>query len=56
MEFYVDDLLVKGKEAKNHIVDLADIFTTLKEYGMELNPNKCVVGVRSGKFLGYVVT
>ncbi|XP_073120218.1 uncharacterized protein [Henckelia pumila] len=29
---------------------------TLKRYQLKLNPSKCTFGVRSGKFLGYMVT
>ena len=32
------------------------MFTILRRYKMKLNPNKCVFGVESGKFLGYVVS
>lgn len=52
----MDDILVKSKEAKNHIAKLVDMFTTCKEYKMKLNPNKYAFGVNSGKFLGYMVT
>ncbi|KAI3451427.1 hypothetical protein Pfo_008092, partial [Paulownia fortunei] len=31
-------------------------FRVLRRYGMKLNPSKCAFGVRSGKFLGYMVT
>ena len=32
------------------------MFTTLKQYQMKLNPSKCVFGVASGKFLGFMVS
>ena len=56
MEVYVDDMLVKSKEELAHLDDLRETFTTLKQYQMKLNPSKCVFGVVSGKFLGFMVS
>jgi hypothetical protein len=56
MEVYVDDMLVKSEESKDHIRDLHEAFATLKQYGMKLNPSKCAFGISSGKFLGYMVS
>ncbi|CAA0815055.1 Unknown protein, partial [Striga hermonthica] len=55
MEVYVDDILVKSRKADDHVVDLRETLSTLRRYGMKLNPAKCKFGVRSGKFLGYLV-
>ena len=56
MEVYVDDMLVKSKRAKLHLDDLGETFETLRKYQMRLNPAKCVFGVSSGKFLGFMVS
>ena len=56
MEVYVDDMLVKSREELTHLDDLKGMFTTLKQYQMKLNPAKCVFGVASGKFLGFMVS
>ena len=56
MEVYVDDMLVKSKEELAHLDDLRETFATLKQYQMKLNPSKCVFGVVSGKFLGFMVS
>ncbi|XP_075499305.1 uncharacterized protein LOC142537697 [Primulina tabacum] len=56
IEVYVDDILIKTWEVSHFIDDLAETFNTLKQYGIKLNPGKCVFGVRSGKFLGFLVT
>lgn len=56
MEVYVDVMLVKSKEELTHLNDLKETFTTLKKYQMRLNPSKCVFGVASGKFLGFMVS
>ena len=56
MEVYMDDMLVKSKEELVHLDDLRETFATLKKYQMKLNPSKCVFGVASGKFLGFMVS
>ena len=56
MEVYVDDMLVKSREELAHLDDLKEMFTTLKQYQMKLNPAKCVFGVASRKFLGFMVS
>ena len=56
IEVYVDDMLVKSKEAKTHLEDLQETFDTLRRYKMKLNPTKCIFGVSSGKFLGFMVS
>ena len=56
MEVYVDDMLVKSKEELAHLDDLRETFATLKQYQMKLSPSKCVFGVASGKFLGFMVS
>ena len=53
---YVDDMLAKSKEARSHLDDLQETFNTLRKYRMKLNPAKCVFGVSSGKFLGFMVS
>ena len=56
MEVYMDDVLVKSKEEPAHLDDLRKTFATLKQYPMKLNPNKCIFGIASGKFLGFMVS
>ena len=56
MEVYVNDMLIKSKEELAHLDDLKEMFTSLKQYQMKLNPSKCVFGVASGKFLGFMVS
>ena len=55
IECYVDDMVVKTQFSQELIQDLDSVFQILRQYNMRLNPNKCVFGVTSGKFLGYVV-
>ena len=56
LEVYVDDLMVKSKNVETHLKDLAETFSTLHNYKMRLNPNKCLFGVSRGKFLGHLLT
>uniref|UniRef100_A0A2N9GAI6 Uncharacterized protein n=1 Tax=Fagus sylvatica TaxID=28930 RepID=A0A2N9GAI6_FAGSY len=56
VEVYVDDMLVKSKKDEDHLADLKETFQTLRRYNMKLNPAKCVFGVSSSKFLGFMVS
>ncbi|KAL0455667.1 UNVERIFIED_CONTAM: hypothetical protein Slati_0905900 [Sesamum latifolium] len=49
-------MLVKSKETGDHVVDLEETFSVLREYRLKLNPAKCAFGVRRGLFLGFMVT
>lgn len=48
IEAYINDMVVKTKEKKDHLDDLEDVFATLRQYGMKLNPAKCSFRVFSG--------
>ncbi|KAL0451254.1 UNVERIFIED_CONTAM: hypothetical protein Slati_1103500 [Sesamum latifolium] len=56
MEVYMDDVLVKSKEAHNHVEDLEETFLVLRKYRLKLSPGKCAFGVRGRRFLGFMVT
>ncbi|XP_028087698.1 uncharacterized protein LOC114288396 [Camellia sinensis] len=56
MEAYIDDMVVKSREKSQHLADLAEMFAILKHYKLRLNASKCVFGVGTGKFLGFLVT
>ena len=56
MEVYVDDMLVKSQDEEIHLDNPQEIFDTLRQYNMKLNPSKCAFGVSSGKFLGFMVS
>lgn len=55
MEVYIDDMLVKLLEAKEHVGHLKKCFKILNHYDMKLNSAKCTFAVTSGEFLGYIV-
>ena len=56
IEIYIDDMVVKSKMVSEHLGDLRIIFEVLRNYKLRLNASKCLFGVGSGKFLGYMVT
>ena len=56
VEVYIDDMVVKSKEEKEHIGDLTDIFEILRQHRLRLNADKCAFGVGAGKFLRYMIT
>jgi hypothetical protein len=53
---YVDDIIVKSTKQENHIADLQETFANFRQVGLKLNPEKCVFGVKKGKFLGCLVS
>jgi hypothetical protein len=53
---YIDDIIVKSTKQENHIADLQETFANFRQAGLKLNPEKCVFGVKKGKFLGYLVS
>nr|GEW84605.1 hypothetical protein [Tanacetum cinerariifolium] len=56
LEAYVDDMVIKSRNEKMLLADIAETFDILKKINMKLNPKKCSFGVEERKFLGYVVT
>ncbi|XP_056685828.1 uncharacterized protein [Spinacia oleracea] len=55
IESYIDDMIVKIKQKMDHLDDLRETFETLRTYQRRLNPKKCIFGVSSGKFLGFLI-
>nr|VZI17983.1 unnamed protein product [Spirometra erinaceieuropaei] len=49
---YIDDLLVASRNAEEHKEYLALVFDRLDQFGVVINPSKCVLGVPSLNFLG----
>ena len=49
MEVYMDDMLVKSKEKPTHLDDLKEMFATLRQYQMKLNPSKGTFSVAHRK-------
>jgi hypothetical protein len=53
---YVDDVVMKTREAHTLVDNLQHTFTTLNTYQWKLNLKKCIFGVPSGILLGNVVS
>jgi len=48
-------MIGKSMQDAEYDRDLRGTFEILREYGVKLNPKKCAFGVRSGKFLGFMI-
>jgi hypothetical protein len=55
VEVYIDDTIVKSDSLDSHLADLHFAFEKMHQYGLQMNPLKCVVSVSTGKFLGFVI-
>jgi hypothetical protein len=53
---YFDFIIVKSTKQENHIINLQETFVNFRKAGLKLNPEKCVFGVKNGKFLGCLVS
>jgi hypothetical protein len=53
---YVDDIVVKSVQRRDHISDLVETFANLRAANLRLNPEKCVLGIHKGKVLGCLVS
>ena len=49
-------MLVKTAKEVQHLDNLQETFDTLRRYKTKLNPSKCVFGVASRNFLGFMVS
>ncbi|XP_062173536.1 uncharacterized protein LOC133878998 [Alnus glutinosa] len=47
VEVYIDDVLVKSVEARDHVSDLKETFDTIRRYRMRLNLAKCAFGPKA---------
>jgi hypothetical protein len=55
VEAYVDDVIMKTREAHTLVDNPQCTFTALDKYQWKLNPKKCIFEVPSGILLGNVV-
>ena len=51
---YLDDILMASHDAE-HLDHLCQVFTCLQEHGLQIHPDKCVLGTASLDFLGFHV-
>lgn len=53
---YIDDILIFSENEEEHRRHLRAVFQRLKDYGVVLNPGKCLLGTSEVVFLGYHVS
>ena len=53
---YIDDILIASTNALEHEVHLRLLFDRFRQYGVIINPSKCVFSVSSLEFLGHKVS
>ena len=56
IEAYVDDIVVKSKQADHLIADLEQTSAKLRANDIKLNPEKCVFRVPRGMLLGFIIS
>ncbi|XP_040369443.1 uncharacterized protein LOC121051299 [Rosa chinensis] len=52
---YIDDVVVKSQQKRDHIADLRKVFERMRRHKLKMNPAKCVFAVQAGDFLGFIV-
>ena len=52
---YVDDLNVYSNSHEEHLQHLRMVFLKCRQFGISLNPKKCLFALREGKLLGHIV-
>jgi hypothetical protein len=55
VEIYIDDVVVKSRNYKEHLADLRKMLECTRKHGLKMNPNKCAFGVSAGQFLGFLI-
>ena len=55
MKVYIDIMLIKSINGKDHVNDLDRVFFIRRIYKVKLKPKKCVVAITAEKFLGFIV-
>ncbi|RDX95503.1 Retrovirus-related Pol polyprotein from transposon 17.6, partial [Mucuna pruriens] len=56
LEVYIDDIVAKSTNSKQHCNVLARVFDVLRKHKLKLNLEKCSFGVQVGKFLVFMLT
>lgn len=53
---YMDDVIVHSKNFEEHLLQLSDVFSRLRQANLKVNPKKCCFMQRKVAFLGHVVS
>lgn len=56
MEAYMDDILVRSVRDDLLTIDLREAFVYMWRHNIRLNLTKCAFGVKSGIFLGFMIS
>jgi hypothetical protein len=51
----IDDIVIKSDGLDHHLANLRLALERMCQYGLKMNPLKCVFGVSAGKFLGFII-
>ena len=51
---FLDDILVLGTSFENHLQNLSEVLTRMREYGLKLKPKKCLIFKKEVEFLGRI--
>ena len=52
---YLDDITMYSKNATNRFGHLRQVFIKCREFGVSLNPSKCVFATNKGNLLGHII-
>jgi len=52
LEVYIDDIVIKSNEFREHMDELQKAFDRMKKFNLKMNPLKYTFGVLTGHFLG----
>ena len=55
IEAYINDMVVKSKQVEEHLANLGETFSVLKEHKLRRNTSKCSFGVSLRKFFSYMI-
>lgn len=53
---YLDNIIMYSKNVAGHFGHLKQVFIRCREYGVSLNPSKCIFSTNQGKLLGHIVS
>lgn len=52
---YLDDIVVFSPDWEYHLPRVEAVLQSLRAHGFTANPEKCTIGLKEAKYLGYVV-